>query len=296
MPEFEAIKPIEPTYKTPGLFNKKRVNEENNELRRRYEDALNQYNQLYQSYLAKEEQYQRNLEIYNTKVEEIKVEEERRNEEAYLAAIKAFEENNAGWRSELAKKEEQLAGFDRNKTDEIEKQLISSEPYTRQKRIEQEIQYIVNLLKKCYESQAKLYSYGVIYGKYRTYIAMSSFLDYFLSGRVATLDGPNGAYNLYEQESRTDVIIGKLDVIINSLEKIKENQYYIYNELQSANSMLTLINEQLLFNNVLQVAQLEKLDSIERNTEEIAYNTKVAAFYSKKTAELTDALGFMMAL
>lgn len=296
MPEFKEIKPTEPTYKTPGLFNKKRVNEENNELRRRHEDALNQYNQLYQSYLAKEEQYQRNLEIYNTKVEEIKAEEERQNEEAYQAAIKVFEENNAGWISELAKKEEKLAGFDRNKTDEIEKQLISSEPYTRQKRIEQEIQYIVNLLKKCYESQAKLYSYGVIYGKYRTYIAMSSFLDYFLSGRVATLDGPNGAYNLYEQESRTDVIIGKLDVIINSLEKIKENQYYIYNELQSANSMLTLINEQLLFNNVLQVAQLEKLDSIERNTEEIAYNTKVAAFYSKKTAELTDALGFMMAL
>lgn len=125
---------------------------------------------------------------------------------------------------------------------------------------------------------------------------MSSFLDYFLSGRVTTLDGPNGAYNLYEQESRADVIIGKLDVIIISFEKIKENQYYIYNELQSANSMLALINEQLLFNNVLQAAQLEKLDSIERNTEEIAYNTKVAAFYSKKNAELTDALGFMMAL
>ena len=125
---------------------------------------------------------------------------------------------------------------------------------------------------------------------------MSSFLDYFLSGRVTTLDGPNGAYNLYEQESKADVIIGKLDVIIISFEKIKENQYYIYNELQSANSMLTLINEQLLFNNVLQVVQLEKLDNIERNTEEIAYNTKVAAFYSKKHAELTDALGFMMAL
>ena len=155
--------------------------------------------------------------------------------------------------------------------------------------IEQEIQYVVNLIDKCFESQSKLYSYGVIYGKYRTYVAMSSFLDYFLSGRVTTLEGSDGAYNLYEQESRADIIIGKLDDIIDSLEDIKENQYFIYNELQTANSMLALINGQLLFNNVSQLAQLEKLENIEKNIE-------VAAFYSKKNAELTDALGFMMAL
>lgn len=317
IPRFEGVKPTEPTYQTPSLFNKKKVNEENRELKRQYEDALSQYHQLYQSYLTKEAQYQRDLESYNAKIEEIKAEEKRQNEEAYKAAVESYEEEIIEWQSELAKKEEELAVFDENRPKEIEKQLANSESYIKQIRIEQEIEYIVYLMEKCYASQAKLYSYGIIYGKYRTYVAVSSFLDYYLSGRVSSLEGPDGAYNLYEQESRADVVIGKLDVIIDSLEDIKENQYYIYNELQTANSNLALINTQLLFNNVVQAAQLEKLDSIVNNMEEIAYNTEkiarnteetarnaeeiacnteVAAFYSKKNAELTDALGFMVAL
>ena len=40
---------------------------------------------------------------------------------------------------------------------------------------------------------------------------------------------------------------------------------------------------------MLQEAQLIKLDNI-------VVNTDVAAFYSQKNAELTDALGFMIAL
>ena len=289
LPKFEGVKPTEPIYKTPGLFNKKKVNEENSELRRRYEDALSEYNQLYQRHLAKEEQYQRDLAACNAKINAIKDEEKRQNEEAYKIAIGTYDKSVIEWKEELAKKERELETFNKNKSRRIQKQIKNSTTYVKQMGIEQEIQYVVNLIDKCFESQSKLYSYGVIYGKYRTYVAMSSFLDYFLSGRVTTLEGSDGAYNLYEQESRADIIIGKLDDIIDSLEDIKENQYFIYNELQTANSMLALINGQLLFSNVSQLAQLEKLDNIEKNTE-------VAAFYSKKNAELTDALGFMMAL
>ena len=294
--EFEGVKPTEPIYKTPGLFNKKKINAENDELRQRYENDLNLYNQSYQLYLAKQEQYRKDLELYNSKVEKIKEKEKKQNEEMYKSALKEYEENGLKWKEELEASELKLAEFDKERAENVKKQLENSISYSTKTRIEQEIQYIVNLIGKCYESQAKLYSYGVIYGKYRSYVALSSFLDYFLSGRVSSLDGPDGAYNLYEQESRANIVINKLDVIIDSLENIKENQYFIYNKLQTANSMLALINAQLLFNNVLQTEQLEKLDNIVENTATIACNTEVAAFYSKKNAELTDALGFMMAL
>lgn len=295
-PIFEAVKPSVPDYKKAGLFNKKKINEENDELKRKYEEALNLYNSLYQKHQEKEEQYQTAVADYNRRVEEIQAEERKQNEEAYKEALAEYDRMCEAWGLELAEKEAVIANFDANKAVKIAEILEQSETYSKQLRIEQELQYIVKQIGKSYEVQAKLYSYGVIYGKYRSYIAMSSFLDYFMSGRVTALEGPDGAYNLYEQESRADIIIGKLDVIIDSLEDIKENQYFIYNELQAANSMLMLINAQLLFNNVVQIEQLKTLDRIAENTETIAYNTQVTAFYTKKTAELTDALGFMMAL
>ena len=288
-PKFKERKPYEPDYRVPGIFNKKKITQENNELRIRYEEELNQYNRLYQEYIEREEQFQRDLATYTLKVKDLKCEEKRQNEKAYNVALREYEKQSSEWRIELKEKEEKLDKFDEKINSEIEKHLENSEYYLKKKRIENEIQYVVELMEKCYGLQSKLYSYNVIYGKYRTYVAMSTFIDYFLSGRVASLDGSDGAYNLYEQEFRADIVIGKLDLILDSLEDIKDNQYFLYNELQSVNSTLARINKDLLLNNMLQEAQLIKLDSI-------VVNTDVAAFYSQKNAELTDALGFMMAL
>ena len=173
----------------------------------------------------------------------------------------------------------------------------TNSPYSSKiKSIDYEQQYIVDCIEKNLQLQSKLYSYNIIYGKYRNYIAMASFIDYFLSGRCNSLEGSNGAYNLYEQESRADIVINKLDVIIDSLEKIKENQYYIYNELNNINNSLNVINYQLLVNNLLQTVQISELSQIIDNTEEIAYNTKVTAYYAKKTANYTKAIAIMQFL
>ena len=117
-----------------------------------------------------------------------------------------------------------------------------------------------------------------------------------LAGRCTELEGPDGTYNLYELESRSDIVINKLDKILTSLDQIKENQYYIFNEIKTANDSLDMINGQLLVNNSLEVVEISKLNDIIANTNQTAYNTAVTAFYSKKNAELTDALGFMVAL
>ena len=103
------------------------------------------------------------------------------------------------------------------------------------------------------------------------------------------LEGPDGAYNLFESELRQDIIICQLDAALVALDKIQKNQYYLYEQLERANRSLDLINEQLLLNNAIGLAQLDVLNSINANTQ-------VAAFYSKKNAELTDALGFMIAM
>jgi hypothetical protein len=70
----------------------------------------------------------------------------------------------------------------------------------------------------------------------------------------------------------------------------------IYNEIKTANDSLALINAQLLVSNDLAAQQLKKLDEIADNSAQTAFNTQVGAFYEKRNAELTNALGFMTAL
>lgn len=134
-------------------------------------------------------------------------------------------------------------------------------------------------------------------------VAVSSFCDYLLAGRCEALEGADGAYNLYERETRSDLILEKLDKVIASLASIQKNQYFIYSEIQASNARLEKIENQLVTNNAIQESQLDMLKQICKNTDgiadtlqEIAFNTEVTAFYSKQTKELTDALGYMVAL
>ena len=64
-----------------------------------------------------------------------------------------------------------------------------------------------------------LYGLDVIYEKYRNITAIGSFIDYFASGRCTEFAGPDGAYNINENELRLDRITDKMDVIISKLGK-----------------------------------------------------------------------------
>ncbi len=120
----------------------------------------------------------------------------------------------------------------------------------------------------------KLYSYDLIFKKYRgNIVALNTMYEYFISGRVTSLaaqNGMDGAYNLYENELRQNIIIEKLDVIINSLEQIKANQYLLYEAIQEANQALLDITD-----------MAEKVSNIESNTALTAYNSKVIADNTK---------------
>ena len=95
----------------------------------------------------------------------------------------------------------------------------------------------------------ELYSKNVIFPKYRNLVAVTTILEYLSSGRCSELEGPDGAYNLYEMELRQNVVIAQLSAITSNLESIRNNQYTLYQEIRNSNgqiqSMLQQIGDEL---------------------------------------------------
>ena len=87
----------------------------------------------------------------------------------------------------------------------------------------------------------KLKDLGVIFPKYYDLVPVCSIYEYFITGRVTELTGPYGAYNLYEQELRQNLIVSRLDAISSQLEDIKQNQYTLYEVLLCINDNLSSI-------------------------------------------------------
>ena len=169
--------------------------------------------------------------------------------------------------------------------------------------LDTEISSLEEALKKNFEVRNELYSYNVIFDKYRNLIAISSFYEYLMAGRCDSLEGVNGAYNIYESESRMDAIITKLDEIEVKLDEIKATQFMIYNKLNSIELSLNSLNHSMekavsslesIKTNTLTMSKY--LENISNNTAIIAHNSAVSAYYSKINAELTNALGFMATL
>lgn len=108
-----------------------------------------------------------------------------------------------------------------------------------------------------------LYSKDVIFPKYRNIVAMTTINEYLMSGRCFELEGPNGAYNLFEMELRQNIIISQLSTIISNLEQIRNNQFSLYCELMKANSTVDEL--------------LHEIRGVKKNTKLTAYFAAVTA-------------------
>ena len=84
----------------------------------------------------------------------------------------------------------------------------------------------------------KMYSYNIVFSKYRNYIMISSIYEYICAGRCTTLEGHEGAYNIVELEIRLDHIITQLDAVLRNLSAICANQYILYSCLQESNKKI----------------------------------------------------------
>ena len=130
------------------------------------------------------------------------------------------------------------------------------------------IQYNISQTEQALE---QYYSMDIIYSKYRKkLVAISSFYEYLSSRRCYSLEGPDGAYNIFETEIRLNIIIQKLDEAIRKLDQIKENQYMLYSAIQDSNNTTTR-----LYKKIDEASRTMK--RIEENTSISEYNTRIAA-------------------
>lgn len=155
-------------------------------------------------------------------------------------------------------------------------------------RVNRQIHLLPEVIKKSqgklYETQEilnKYYNLGIIYPKYRGLIPICTIYEYIESGRCVSLTGPDGAYNLYERELRMNLIIDKLDTVIDKLDSIRKSQYMLYEAIQAGNEQLARLSNAV--DNLQSTA-----DSIERNTE-------LSSYYNGITATNAAFMGWLSA-
>ena len=120
------------------------------------------------------------------------------------------------------------------------------------------------------------YAKNIIHPKYRTLVAVAQMYEYIDTGRCTELEGPNGAYNLFEKELRDNTIIDKLDVIIDNLEQLNATMNYISRSIDKANELAQNI--------------VWSLDAIETNTAITASNTALIAYNTQCTSYNTELM------
>lgn len=276
----EPVAPSAPEFKKPGMFNKKKVLAENEAKERDYQRAL--------------DTYEADMIAYREEVENIR----KGNEQIRMNAVERVHASIKNVSKKL-KKEKDIY---RSKTEKIDAMLSNPDdiPYDlafdAKASIDNEIETAEKLLYDLYKCRNELYSVNIVFKKYRNIVALSTFYEYLMSGRCTALEGADGAYNLYEAEIRADRIIDQISTIVESLEDIKENQYMMYSKMQQINSSLENIDcsTNMMMDSVQKMK--ENSDTIAENSAITAHNTAVSAFYAKKNAELTDALGYLVAL
>ena len=307
--------PVEPILKKTGLFNKAKTIAENNTLMEQYEFALCEYNKALDDYKIKLEveneklkaNYEQSLLAYEEKQklcleEEKRLKEEKEKEKEKETNIAREELKEAEDRINSIRAEMETFNGKKNESIDLSSPLPCPE-YATKVILDKEIDDAEDTLSKLIEAKYKYYNIGVIFGKYRDIVALSTFYEYLMSGRCTALDGPNGAYNLYESECRANMIISQLSKVIELLEEIKHNQYMICDILQSISFSLDQLNH-TMDKTLDSIRNIESntadtnayLDYIAQNSDVIAHNTAVTAYYSKVNAELTNSLGYLIAL
>lgn len=103
----------------------------------------------------------------------------------------------------------------------------------------------------------------------------------------------NGCYNLYETELRANRIINQLEQIEASLERIKDNQYMLYSQLNDINIELTALHATTI--GILQTMQATS-ESLLEHSSIIAHNSAVAAYYANVNAETASSSRYIRAI
>lgn len=145
--------------------------------------------------------------------------------------------------------------------------------------LHQELQVLERTTAETHRVLNSYYSRNIIFPKYRELVAVSSFYEYLMSGRCSQLEGHGGAYNIFESEVRQNLILRKLDDIIERLDRIEDNQYMLYSTIQNSNRDTSRL-----------------LGELNRTAQSIESNTAITAYNSGITAQNTECLKWLTVL
>lgn len=293
--EFKAIEPQEPIYKKPGLFNKKSVFAENEALEAKYKACHIEWEQQKAKHEAALTKYENDIEEYKKNSELFKKEEETYIKKSFLKYINDLATGN----DELKRLLEEKNMYEQKLSDPdayIRDQIKNSPAAIYSDLIEHELHDCLSSLSNAYQTEYNFLLPNILFPKYATLPAVSTICEYFITGRCSELAGANGAYNLYESEIRADRVIAQLDSISEKMDQIKANQYMLFNAIQSVSNQLSTLNETAnAIANELQAANVT-LNDIRSSSAVTAYNTAATAYYSRVNMELTNSLGYLIAM
>lgn len=129
-------------------------------------------------------------------------------------------------------------------------------------------------IKKSRDNLSYFYSKNVIDKiYYNDMVAIASFYQYFKTKQTYSLGfdrstGDTGAYRIYEYEKRMNIIITKLDTVIEKLDEIKSNQAVLYSTIIDANNKIDRMNKNVL------LASQNMHNDIRNQTELMTYNNE----------------------
>ena len=147
----------------------------------------------------------------------------------------------------------------RIKTEDVAKRVLLKEAEI----IERKMQSSKKLLDS-------LYSMNVVHEKYRNLVAVTQLYEYFDTRRRNILEGNGGAYDLFEEELRKDMIIDRLDKIISQLDKLQRTLFLLFQELNKTNEILSSLGNDIRSANIT-------LQGIQNMAAITAFNSTVIA-------------------
>ena len=151
---------------------------------------------------------------------------------------------------------------------------------TKIQKLTRELETARKNLKTITDTRARLYARNVIHAKYRNLVAVCSFYEYFDTGRCSSLEGHEGAYNIYETEIRLNRIICQLDEVLQELDQIKNTQRELYDAVNQCNRNISNLNGHL--------------ESIAYSSQQIAANSAITAYNSTIAARNSEEIRWIM--
>ena len=136
--------------------------------------------------------------------------------------------------------------------------------------LEKELSAARRLYSETDSIRKKCYSAGIVYEKYRSLIPICMFYEYLVSGRCQSLEGHEGAYNIYENEIRMNIIITQMDQVIQKLDQIREAQHELSMAVKNCNSELKRLNSSMEY-------QAKELHDIRDSQEVSSYYEGISA-------------------